>query len=104
MVSFTEVQSLESAWRRTLVCVLTISGVVISGGGAFVEWASAQSGLLDRWWYVDLVEGADVGSGRHDLVDAVEDVVGQSDVHSGDQVIELVHSASSEQGAADGGV
>ena len=31
-----------------------------------------------------LVEGADVGAGRDDLVDAVEDVVGEGDVQAGE--------------------
>ncbi len=44
-----------------------------SGGGG-AGWGAAGLGL------VGLVEGAHVGAGRDDLVDAVEDVVGEGDV------------------------
>ena len=52
----------------------------VSGGGALAERATAQFRLLNRR-DVGLVEGADVGSGRDDLIDPVEDIVGKDDVH-----------------------
>ena len=42
-----------------------------------VEGAAAQARVLQGRGLVGLVEGADVGAGRDDLVDAVEDVVGE---------------------------
>ena len=39
------------------------------------------------------VEPADIGAGRDDLVDPVEDLVGERDVHAGEQVVELLHRA-----------
>jgi hypothetical protein len=45
--------------------------------------------VLDRRWHVGLVERADVGAGRDDLVDPVEDLVGQGDVDAGQEVVEL---------------
>jgi hypothetical protein len=53
----------------------------VSGGGALAERATAQFRLLDCRRHVCLVEGADVGSGRDDLIDPVEDIVGKDDAH-----------------------
>ena len=53
---------------------------------------------------VGLVEGADVGAGRDDLVDPVEDVVGEGDVQAGEQAVEVVHGAGAEKCAGDAGV
>src|SRR6185312_11319740 len=50
------------------------------------------------------VEGADVGAGRDDLVDAVEDVVGEDDVQPGEQAVEVVHGAGAEKCAGNAGV
>jgi len=73
----------------------------ISGGRAFAQWATAQLRLVERWRHVRLVEGADVGSGRDDLIDAVEDIVGEYDVHPREEVVELLHGVGAEQGARD---
>ena len=54
-----------------------------SGCGAFGLGAAAQVRVRQGWGLEGLVEGADVGAGRDDLVDAVEDVVGQGDVQAG---------------------
>src|SRR4051795_10215274 len=64
-----------------------------SGGGAFFDGATAQARVLDRGRLVGHVECADVGAGRDDLVDAVEDVVGEADVDAGEQVVQLCHGA-----------
>jgi hypothetical protein len=77
-------------------------GTVLSSGrwlsgGALAERAAAQLRPLDRRRHVCLVEGADVGSGRDDLIDPVEDIVGKDDVHPREEVIELVDGASTEQ-------
>src|ERR1035437_3863034 len=45
-----------------------------------VEWASAQAGVLQCRRDIGLVEPADIGAGRHDLVDTVEDIVGEGNV------------------------
>ena len=47
-------------------------------GGTLTERAAAQFRLLDRRRDVRLVEGADVGAGRDDLIDPVEDIVGKA--------------------------
>ena len=62
-------------------------------GGALAERAAAQSDLLDRRRHVGLVEGPDVGAGRDDLIDPVEDIVGKDDVDPGEQPVELLHGA-----------
>src|SRR5208282_4093987 len=51
-----------------------------SGGGAFTGGPTAQARIHQGRWQVRLVERADVGAGRDDLVDLVEDVVGERDV------------------------
>lgn len=48
---------------------------------------------------IGLVEPADVGSGRDDLIDAVEDIVGQCHVEPFEKVVELRDRARSDQGA-----
>jgi hypothetical protein len=60
-----------------------------SGRGAGGRGAAAQARVLQGWGLVGLVEGADVGAGRDDLVDAVEDVVGEGDVQAGEQAVEV---------------
>jgi hypothetical protein len=54
-----------------------------SGCGAFGLGAAAQVRVRQGWGLEGLVEAADVGARRDDLVDAVEDVVGQGDVQAG---------------------
>lgn len=46
---------------------------------------------------IGLVEPADVGSGRDDLIDAVEDIVGQCHVEPFEKVVELRDRARSDQ-------
>src|SRR5688572_814403 len=60
-----------------------------SRGGARGEGPAPEAGILDGGWLVGLVERADVGAGRHDLVDPVEHVVGEGHVQAGEQVVEL---------------
>ena len=52
---------------------------------------------------IGLVERTDVGAGRHDLVDAVEHVVGEGDVNAGKQVVELRFGSRAEECAGDAG-
>ena len=66
--------------------------------------AAAQARVLQGGWLVGLVEGADVGAGRDDFVDPVEDVVGEDDIQPGEQAVEVVHGAGAEQCAGDAGV
>ena len=47
---------------------------------------------------------ADVGAGRDDLVDLVEDLVGERDVDASEQVIELLHRARPDDRAGHAGV
>src|ERR1700734_1926362 len=75
-----------------------------SGCGAFGREAAAQPRVRQGRGLVGLVEGADVGAGRDDLVDAVEDVVGEGDVQAGEQAVEGVHGADADQCARDAGV
>ena len=42
--------------------------------------------------------------GGDDVVDAVEDVVGEGDVQAGEQAVEVVHGAGAEKCAGDAGV
>jgi len=51
--------------------------------------------------HVCLVEGADVGSGRNDLVDPVEDVIREDGVHPREEVVQLLHGAGAEQRTGD---
>jgi len=64
------------------------SGVVWA---AFTGGSAAQARILEGRWQVGLVERADVGAGRDDLVDPVEDLVGERDIGAGQQVVELLH-------------
>src|SRR5215211_6353498 len=75
-----------------------------SGGGAVFGGSAAKAGELDGSGDVGLVERADVGAGRDDLVDAVEDVVAERDVDAGEQIVEVAHGARSDECAGDGGV
>ena len=72
-----------------------------SAGGALAEGAAAQFRLLDRRRHVGLVEGADAGSGRDDLIDPVEYIVGKDDLHPREKVVELLHGAGTEQRGRD---
>ena len=66
------------------------------GGGALGYWAAAQQGLLDGGRVVGHVEPPDVGAGRHDGVDPVEHLVGQDGAAAGEQVVEVIHRARSD--------
>ena len=53
----------------------------LSGGcAAFVDGAAAQAREVQGGRHVVLIERADVGPGRDDLVDPVQDVVAEHDV------------------------
>jgi hypothetical protein len=54
-----------------------------SGRGACGQGPATQAQVLEGRRLVGLVEGTDVGTGRDDLVDAVEHVVGEGDVQAG---------------------
>ena len=85
----------------------TISRVpsrVRSGGGAFLTGSAAKLQALHGRRLVGLVEGANVGAGRDNLIDTVEDLVGERDVDAGEQVVELLHGAQPEEGAGHAGV
>jgi hypothetical protein len=59
-----------------------------SHGGAFIDGSAAKVRALDGWGQVGLAdEGADVGAGRDDLIDPVEDLVGERDVEASEQVV-----------------
>ena len=49
-----------------------------SGGGAFTGGPAAEGRLLEGRGQVGHVEGTDIGTGRDDLVDPVEDLVGDA--------------------------
>jgi len=68
---------------------MPVSEEMWSGSGAFVGGSAAQARVQQGRWQVRLVERADVGAGRNDLVDLVEDLVGECDVGAGEQVVEL---------------
>src|ERR1700722_141455 len=76
------------------------AGAVLDGG-ALAERAAAQFRLLDLRRHVCLVEGTDVGSGRDDLIDPVEDIVGKDDVQPREKIVQLLHGADTEQRARD---
>ena len=61
----------------------------VSGCGALVERAAAQFRLLNRRRHVRLVEGADVGPGRDDLIDPVQDLVGEDGIHAREEVLRV---------------
>lgn len=54
------------------------------GRCAVTERPAAQRGALDCRWLIGHVEGADIGSGRHDLVDLVEDLIVEGEVGAGE--------------------
>src|ERR1035441_5340326 len=61
------------------------------GGRAVGHRSAPQVGALQcRGEVGGLIGCADVGAGRDDLVDPVEDVVGQADFEAGEQVVELL--------------
>src|SRR5699024_3754467 len=77
--------------------------------GPFVTWmeCSGRSTVVDRataqvrhgkWlWHVrGTVAHADIGSRRDDVVDLVEDLVGEGDVHTGQQVVQVLHRARTD--------
>src|SRR5580704_19373097 len=75
-----------------------------SGGGAFTGGPTAQARVQQGRWQVRLVERADVGAGRDDLVDLVEDLVGERDVGAGEQVVELLHRVRPDDRAGHAGM
>jgi hypothetical protein len=53
--------------------------MVSSGSGSLAGRTAAQACLADRWWDIGRrVWHSDVGSGRNDLVDLVEHVIGKN--------------------------
>src|SRR5664280_64210 len=70
-----------------------------SGGGAFADRSPAQTRILEGRGHVGLVERADVCAGRDDLVDPVEDLVGECDVETGQEIVELLHRVWPEERA-----
>ena len=72
--------------------------------GAFLTGSAAKLQALHGRRLVGLVEGANVGAGRDNLIDTVEDLVGERDVDAGEQVVELLHGAQPEEGAGHAGV
>jgi len=80
-------------------------GDMRSGGGALTDGSAAEVRVLEgRGQVGGLVGRADVGAGRDDLVDPVEDLVGERDVDAGEQVIELLHRARPDEGAGHAGM
>jgi hypothetical protein len=72
------------------------------GGGALGRRTAPQLGALEcRRDVGGLIGRADVGAGWDDLVDPVEDLVGQADLDTGEQVIELLHRSRPEDRARD---
>jgi hypothetical protein len=65
----------------------------------FIDRSATEARTLEGPGQVGLVERADVGAGRDDLVDPVEDLVGQCDVEAGEQVVELLHRVRPEERA-----
>src|SRR5262245_32027986 len=55
-------------------------------GGALIVRAAAQAGLFDGGWAVGHVEHSDIGAGRHDGVDPVENFAAQDGVGTDEQV------------------
>jgi hypothetical protein len=72
---------------------------VRSGGGAFLDGPAAEVRVLEGRGPVGHVELADIAAGRDDLVDLVEDLVGERDVGAGEEVIELLHGARPDKRA-----
>ena len=62
---------------------------------------AAEARLPEGGGLVGHVEAADIGAGRDDLVDPVEYLVGERDVHTGEQVVELLHRARPDDRAGD---
>jgi len=56
----------------------------ISGAGPLIDGSAAKVRVLKGWGQEGLVERADIGAGRDDLVDPVEDFVGERDVEAGE--------------------
>lgn len=79
---------------RILVALTRVTRGVPSRSGALVYRSAASFDPLDCRWHVGLVEGARLGARRDDLVDPIEDVVAEHDVHAGEQVVELLHGAN----------
>src|SRR5450631_160134 len=75
-----------------------------SGSGAFIDGSAAQTRIVEGRGQVGLVERADGGAGRDDLVDLVEDVVGERDVGGGEQVVELLHRVRPDDRAGHAGM
>jgi hypothetical protein len=73
-------------------------------GGPFVDRTSPQCRLHDGGWVVRHLEPTDIGAGRDDHVDAVEDVVAQHDLGASEQVVELFHCARAEEGGGHAGM
>src|SRR5450631_1144404 len=76
-----------------------------SGGGASAAGSAAEVGALEGRGQVGrLVRCADVGAGRDDLVDPIEDLVAEPDVDAGEQVVKLLHRARPDDRAGDAAV
>ena len=71
---------------------LTAAVECCSGSGAFLDGSAAEARALEGRGQVGLIERADVGARRDDLVDPVEDLVGEGDVEAGEQVVEAAPS------------
>ena len=63
----------------------------ISSSGAFADRSAPEARALECWGHVGLVERADVAAGRDDLVDAVEDLIAERDLETGQEIVELLH-------------
>jgi hypothetical protein len=47
---------------------------------ALIDGSAAEAGVLKCWWRIGHVESSNVGSGRNDCIDFVEDLVREGDV------------------------
>jgi hypothetical protein len=72
-----------------------------SGVGAFGQRPASKRRVLRGRGDERLVERADVGAGRDDFVDAVQELVGEADVEAGEQIVELLAGAGPEECAGD---
>ncbi len=69
------------------------SGKGMRSGGAFIDGSVAEAGAMEGRGQVGHVERADIGAGRHDRVDAVEQGVVEPDLGAGEGLLgfDLAH-------------
>jgi hypothetical protein len=67
-----------------------------TSGGTLALRSAAQPWLMECRGDVRSVERANIGSGRDDLVNAVNDLVAEHDVDAGEEIVELFDRARAD--------